>query len=100
MNVWRLRRPTGKPLPDVVELEDRFGGLTRYERGRHGMNNVTLRIIFAGAFALLALMGAVLLEGLNHDSGGAPEWLTAIAALSAGYALGHAQVNGLTGKHE
>lgn len=62
------------------------------------MNQVILRVCFAGVFALLALGGAILLEAINADRGGAPEWLTAIAALAAGYAFGHMQANGFGNK--
>jgi hypothetical protein len=58
------------------------------------MNEVMARIIFAGAFALLALGGGIFLEASNKGAGGAPEWLIAIAALAAGYAFGHVTANG------
>lgn len=57
------------------------------------MSEPTLRICFAGLFAIISLVSAVLIE-LIHPDAGAPQWLVAIAGLAAGYAFGHAQSNG------
>ena len=52
---------------------------------------IIVRLIFAGAFALIALTGAVLGELLGHP---APDWLIALVATAGGYIFGHVQANG------
>ena len=56
------------------------------------LTDVRLRLLLSGALALAALIGAVFLEAVGP---GAPDWLTVVVGAGAGYAFGHAQVNGL-----
>jgi len=60
------------------------------------LNQVIVRLLFTGAFGLLALVGAVVLEVTGT---GCPEWLIATVATAAGYMFGHVQANGVSGKH-
>jgi len=60
------------------------------------VNTVTLRILFASAFGLIALVGALILELMGSPC---PPWLVALVGAAAGYIFGHVQSNGFTGKH-
>lgn len=59
------------------------------------MTKAMVRIIFAGAFATLALGGALLLEFTGTET---PIWLVALIASASGYVFGHMQENGINGK--
>ena len=48
-----------------------------------------LRIILAGAFALVCLAGAIMLEAMDQDA--TPAW--ALASAAAAYMFGHVQEN-------
>jgi hypothetical protein len=58
------------------------------------MNAITLRIAFAMAFGLVALVGGLILEAIGV---GCPPWLPPLIGAAAGYAYGHAEANGLNG---
>jgi integral membrane sensor domain MASE1 len=60
------------------------------------MNQVTMRLLFAGTFSLVGLGVAALLEAIGA---GTPEWLPPMITLALGYGLGHVQANGVAGKH-
>ena len=59
------------------------------------MNQTTMRIVFTGLFALIALGGAVGLEFVGQT---VPQWLVGIIGLAGGYLFGHVQANGIDGK--
>lgn len=59
------------------------------------MTKAMVRIIFAGAFAVIALAGALVLEYTGTE---VPSWLIAVIATAAGYVFGHSQENGINGK--
>jgi hypothetical protein len=59
------------------------------------MNQTMIRMIFTGAFALIALMGAVGLEFIGNE---VPQWLVGIIGVAGGYLFGHVQANGINGK--
>ncbi len=59
------------------------------------MTKAMVRIIFAGAFALVALAGALVLEFTGVE---VPTWLIAVIATAAGYVFGHTQENGVNGR--
>ena len=60
------------------------------------MNTVTIRIIFASAFGLTSLVGALILELMGSPC---PPWLVALVGAASGYVFGFVQANGITGKH-
>ena len=55
------------------------------------LSGTLVRIVLAGAFALIALGGAIALE-IHGD--GSPSWLVAVIATAAGYIFGHVEANG------
>ena len=59
------------------------------------MTGAMIRILFAGAFALLALLGAIVIELCGGET---PEWLIVTIVAAVGYIFGHVQENGLTRK--
>ena len=59
------------------------------------MNPTILRMIFAGAFALIGLGGALGLEAMGQST---PEWLIAVISAAGGFLFGHVQANGFNGK--
>ncbi len=59
------------------------------------MTKAMVRILFAGAFAIIALTGALILQFTGID---VPTWLIAVIATAAGYVFGHTQENGINGK--
>lgn len=59
------------------------------------MTKAMVRILFAGGFAVIALMGALVLEFTGTE---VPTWLIAVIATAAGYVFGHTQENGINGK--
>ena len=58
------------------------------------MNRAQLRMVFAGAFGLIALVGAIVLEVSGH---GVEAWLAGVIGMAAGYLFGHVQENGFSG---
>ena len=54
-----------------------------------------LRLLFTGAFALIALVGALALELMGR---GCSPWLIALLGAVTGYFFGHVQANGFHGK--
>jgi len=60
------------------------------------VNTVTIRIIFASAFGLTSLVGALILELMGSPC---PPWLVALVGAASGYVFGFVQANGITGKH-
>ncbi len=56
------------------------------------MTDATIRILLAGSFGLVALLGGIIIELTGGET---PPWLVAILGLAAGYAFGHVQANGL-----
>ena len=59
------------------------------------MNTVMLRLLITGAFALIALGGALALELMGR---GCSPWLIALLGAVTGYFFGHVQANGFHGK--
>ena len=59
------------------------------------MTKAMVRIIFAGVFALVGLMGGLILEMTGTS---VPPWLAGIVGAAAGYLFGHVQENGVNGK--
>ena len=59
------------------------------------MNPTMVRILFAGAFALIGLTGALVLEALGQ---GTPEWLISVVSAAGGFLFGHVLANGFDGK--
>jgi len=55
------------------------------------MNDVRLRILFAGVFATIALVGAIVLELTGQ---GVEPWLVGVIGAAVGFLFGHAQANG------
>jgi len=56
------------------------------------LTGAMIRMLFAGGFALVSLIGAISMELCGND---APEWLIITVAAAVGYIFGHAQENGL-----
>ena len=56
------------------------------------MSKATLRIIFAGLFGLIALVGALAIQAFTDDP--VPEWLIGLIGVAGGYIFGHVQENG------
>lgn len=59
------------------------------------MSKAMVRICFAGAFAVIGLLGALALE-LTGTS--VPPWLAGLVGAAGGYLFGHVQENGVNGK--
>lgn len=59
------------------------------------MTKAMVRILFAGAFAVISLAGALVLEFTGTE---VPTWLIAVIATAAGYVFGHASENGINGR--
>jgi len=55
------------------------------------MTTAMIRILFAGAFALIALAGALVLEATGHEC---PVWLVSVVSGAVGFIFGHVQENG------
>ena len=60
------------------------------------MTPTTIRLLFAGVFGMTALFGAVAIELMGQEC---PPWLIVLVGAAGGFVFGHAQANGLTGKH-
>ena len=59
------------------------------------MNPTMVRLLFTGAFAMVALALAGAIEMLGSP---APEWLVYIVIAAVSYLFGHVQANGFNGK--
>lgn len=59
------------------------------------MTKALIRMLFAGAFGLTALVGALMLQWHGQA---VPEWLIALIGAAGGYIFGHAQENGINGQ--
>ena len=57
------------------------------------MSKASLRIIFAGVFAMTALIGAIAIQVLTDEA--VPDWLVALIGAAGGYIWGHVQENGI-----
>jgi len=57
------------------------------------MKTITLRLIFAGLFALIALGGALALEAMGHEC---PVWLVSVVSGAVGYIFGQVHENGVS----
>lgn len=57
------------------------------------MRTITLRLLFAGLLAIMALGGALALEAMGHEC---PVWLVATVATAVGYIFGQVHENGVT----
>ena len=55
------------------------------------MTTITVRIVFAGAFALIALGGALALEAMGQEC---PIWLVSVVSGAVGYIFGQVHENG------
>lgn len=59
------------------------------------MNPTIMRMLITGAFALIGLVGALVLEALGQ---GTPEWLIGVIGMATGFLFGHVWANGFNGK--
>ena len=59
------------------------------------MTKALMRILFASAFGLTALVGAIALQWHGQAT---PEWLIALIGAAGGYIFGHTQENGINGQ--
>ena len=59
------------------------------------MNAVTLRLIIAGSFGIISLVGGIIINICGSES---PDWLAYMVIASASYIFGHVQANGVSGR--
>jgi hypothetical protein len=57
------------------------------------MRTITIRVLFASVFALIALGGALVLEAMGHPC---PIWLISVVSGAVGYIFGQVHENGVT----
>ena len=55
------------------------------------MTTALIRILFAGGFATVALVGALVLEIMGNEC---PAWLVGVIGAAVGFMFAHAEANG------